>query len=113
MPQVDRFSVSLDTELLAAFDRHIAKRGYENRSEAIRDLIRDLLVASRMQQGDEPAAAILMLVCDHREGEAFKRLRSCLAAEADLVRGSLHMPIDEHRPTARRELQRIQSGADS
>ena len=45
MPQVDRFSVSLDTELLAAFDHHIAGKGYANRSEAVRDMIRDLLLA--------------------------------------------------------------------
>ncbi|MEK7732205.1 MAG: ribbon-helix-helix protein, CopG family, partial [Planctomycetota bacterium] len=51
---VDRFTVSLDTELLAAFDHHIAAKGYENRSEAIRDLIRDLLTATQLQKGGEP-----------------------------------------------------------
>ena len=97
MAQVDRFSVSLDTELLAAFDRHIADRGYQNRSEAIRDLIRDLLVASRLEHSDEPAAAVLTVVCDHREGEAPKRLRACLTANSDLVAGSLSISIDQHR----------------
>ncbi|UCC29663.1 MAG: nickel-responsive transcriptional regulator NikR [Phycisphaerales bacterium] len=97
MAQVDRFSVSLDTELLAAFDRHIADRGYQNRSEAIRDLIRDLLVASRVEHSDEPAAAVLTVVCDHRQGEAPKRLRACLTANSDLVTGSLSIPIDQHR----------------
>ena len=97
MPQVDRFSVSLDTELLAAFDRHIAAKGYENRSEAIRDLIRDLLVSSRLQRGDEPVAAVLTVVCDHEAGETAGRLRACLAEHADLVFGSLHLPVDEGR----------------
>ena len=97
MPQVDRFSVSLDTELLAAFDRHIAGRGYRNRSEAIRDMIRDLLVTSRLQGGDERVAAIVSIVCDHREGEAPRRLRSCLAAHGELVAGSLIIPVDEDR----------------
>lgn len=97
MAQVDRFSVSLDTELLAAFDRHIADRGYQNRSEAIRDLIRDLLVASRMEHSDEPAVAVLTVVCDHRQGEAPKRLRACLTANSDLMTGSLSNPIDQHR----------------
>ncbi len=96
MPQVDRFSVSLDTELLAAFDRHIADRGYENRSEAVRDLIRDLLVTSRVQRGDEPVAAVLTAVCDHREGETGQRVRACLAANAGVVFGSLHLPLNEH-----------------
>ena len=97
MPYVDRFSVSLDTELLAAFDRHIADRGYENRSEAIRDMIRDLLVTTRLQHGNAPAVAILVVVCDHRQTEAPKRLRACLASNVDVVLGSLQIPIDEHR----------------
>ncbi len=97
MPQIDRFTVSLDTELLAAFDRHLAARGYENRSEAIRDMIRDLLVTSRLQQGNEPVAAVLTVVCDHCVGEAAARLRACLNEHADLVHGSLHTPVDEHR----------------
>jgi len=97
MPQVDRFSVSLDTELLAAFDRHIADRGYVNRSEAVRDMIRDLLVSNRLQRGDQAIAAVLSIVCDHQEGETFKRLRSSLVARRELVSGSLSIPIDQHR----------------
>jgi CopG family nickel-responsive transcriptional regulator len=97
MPQVDRFSVSLDTELLAAFDRHICARGYQNRSEAIRDLIRDLLVQTRLQRGDEAVAAFLTLVRNDREGEAHKRLRAALAEHVDMVVGSFHMPVDHHR----------------
>lgn len=97
MPQVDRFSVSLDTELLAAFDRHIAAKGYENRSEAIRDLIRDLLINSRLLQGEEQVAAVLTVVCDHEAGEAAGRLRACLAKHAELVCGSLHLAVDERR----------------
>ena len=97
MPYVDRFSVSLDTELLAAFDRHIADRGYENRSEAIRDMIRDLLVTTRLQQGNDPSAAILVAVCDHRQTEAPKRVRTCLAGNVDVVLGSLQIPVDQHR----------------
>lgn len=97
MAHVDRFSVSLDTELLAAFDRYISQRGYENRSEAVRDLIRDLLSASRIETGEETVAAVLMAVCDHREGEVSKKLRGCITDHRELVMGSMHFPIDEHR----------------
>jgi len=97
MLHIDRFSVSLDTELLAAFDRHIASKGYQNRSEAIRDLIRDLLVTSRRLEGDEPITAILTIVCDHRVGESTARLRACLAAHADIVLGSVYVNVDDHR----------------
>ena len=97
MPQVDRFSVSLDTELLAAFDLHIAAKGYENRSEAIRDMIRDLLVGSRLHQRDQPVTAVLTVVCDHGVGEAAARLRACLTEHAHLVCGSLHAAVDDQR----------------
>ena len=97
MPHVDRFSVSLDTELLAAFDRHLLAHGYENRSEAVRDMIRDLLVSSRLEQGDEPVVGILSAVCDYRMVGTAKRIRSRLLTEADVVLGSLHLALDEHR----------------
>jgi len=96
MPTVDRFTVSLDTELLAAYDRFIAGRGYENRSEAVRDMIRDLLVADRLTTGREEVAAFLTFVCDHRVGDAFKRVRGLLRANAGMVSGWLNLPIDDH-----------------
>lgn len=99
MPQIDRFTVSLDTELLAAFDTYIADRGYDNRSEAVRDMIRDMLVTDRAPGGVTPVVAVLTLVCNHGAGEVAKRLRACLAENADLVFGSLHVPVDEDRDT--------------
>ena len=97
MAQVDRFSVSLDTELLAAFDRHIAQKGYENRSEAVRDMIRDLLIAGRPPRGDEPVAALLTVVVDHRESETAARLRSHLASRAEVVQSAMQTGVDADR----------------
>ena len=97
MPPVDRFTVSLDTELLAAFDGHIAAKGYDNRSEAIRDLIRDVLAATRLQKGGESVVAFLTVVCDHRVGDAAKRVRACLQEGSHLVLGTLTAAIDSHR----------------
>lgn len=97
MPHIDRFSVSLDTELLAAFDTHIAARGYGNRSEAVRDMIRDLLVGSRLSANDEVVAAVLTAVCDHRETELANRLNDCLSKSDGLVVGRWHVPIDANR----------------
>lgn len=116
MAQIDRFSVSLDTELLAAFDRHIVDRGYRNRSEAVRDMIRDLLADARLKRGSEPAAAILTLVCDYGEGDVTKRLRACLGDHAEAVSGFWHMPLDKHRDFAAIGFQgpseRIQAAAN-
>ena len=96
MPYLDRFSVSLDTELLAAFDVHIARRGYENRSEAIRDLIRGQLTTVKLQQDDREVAAVLALVCD-LGGEAATRLRKLLVDQGGSVRASMCVMLDEDR----------------
>ena len=97
MSFVDRFTVSLDTELLAAFDRHIADRGYSNRSEAIRDMIRDLLVDAQLQQGDQPAVGILVAVCDRRDSDTGKVLHTMLSKDPDLYHGAFHIPADKGR----------------
>ncbi len=97
MPHVDRFTVSLDTELLAAFDAHLAQRGYENRSEAIRDLIRDLLLEPRLADRDAPAAAVVTVVCDQGVSAAYDRLRTALLECGDTVLGALTRPLDERR----------------
>lgn len=92
MPQIDRFSVSLDTELLSAFDHHIAGKGYANRSEAVRDLIRDMLLSDRLPSGDETVVAVQSIVCDHGVGEAGKRLRERIVRAGPLVLGTAHTP---------------------
>ncbi|MCH7872260.1 MAG: ribbon-helix-helix protein, CopG family, partial [Planctomycetes bacterium] len=97
MAQVDRFSVSLDTELLAAFDRHIAQKGYENRSEAVRDLIRDLPIADRVPTGTERIAGLVTVVVDHRETEVSARLRSHLASHAEVVQSVMQTGVDADR----------------
>jgi CopG family nickel-responsive transcriptional regulator len=97
MSFVDRFTVSLDTELLAAFDRHIANRGYSNRSEAIRDLIRDLLVDTQLQEGDHPAVGVLVATCDQREPDTHKPLYTILSKDPSLYNGAFHIPADEDR----------------
>lgn len=97
MPQVDRFSVSLDTELLAAFDHHIAGRGYVNRSEAIRDMIRDLLLAERRRVGDVEVVGVLSGVCDHGAGSAQASLRDLLTRNSEHIVSQLGVPLDAGR----------------
>ncbi len=97
MPPSDRFTVSLDTELLAAFDHLLAKQGYENRSEAIRDLIRDLLLGPRLAEGHEPIAAVVTVVCQHDVATAHAQLRALLLESGDRVLGFLTHPLDTHR----------------
>lgn len=97
MSQVDRFTVSLDTELLAAFDRHISDKGYDNRSEAIRDLIRDLLIDTKLQKDDLPVSAVLTVVCDQETTDLTGRLRDALGEADALVRATMNFRIDQQR----------------
>ncbi len=80
MAQTDRFSVSLDTELLAAFDSYILAKRYDNRSEAIRDLIRDALLAGHTYGDDVRVSGVLSFLWDRRVEVDARRLRDCLVA---------------------------------
>ena len=64
MSQLSRTGVSLDEDLLKEFDRLIAKRGYQNRSEAFRDLIREALL-TEIVDSNRPVVGTLTLVYDH------------------------------------------------
>ena len=95
MSTVSRFGVSLEEDLLAAFDLSIGGQGYQNRSEAIRDLIRDHLIQKRIGQGATDVIGVVTLVYDHR----VHRLSDILADlqhKAEAVNASLHIHLDEH-----------------
>jgi CopG family nickel-responsive transcriptional regulator len=64
MSKLIRFGVSLPDDLLEHFDTEIAQKGYQNRSEALRDLIRDFLVRRDLDK-DEKIVGVLSLIYDH------------------------------------------------
>ena len=66
MSNTVRFGVSLDKELLEKFDRLVEQRDYSNRSEALRDLIREELVKKEWQEGKEVAGAITLIYDHHK-----------------------------------------------
>ncbi len=68
MSDIRRFTVSLSGDLLDRFDQQIAGEGYDNRSKAVADLIRSTLVDQQWQQGEEVAAAIILVYDHHHTG---------------------------------------------
>lgn len=60
-----RFGVSMNPELLRRFDEVISRKGYTNRSEALRDIIRNVLVEEEWRSGDNEVAGTITLVYDH------------------------------------------------
>ena len=95
---LERIGVSLEEELLTRFDELIAERGYENRSEAIRDLIRDALVQRAWSQSDarEERVAVATLVYDHDSSSLAQKLAHIQHENHKAVVSALHVHMDEH-----------------
>ena len=94
MNKTVRFGVSLKEELLNKFDNFIMERAYPNRSEAIRDLIRENLVKKEWAKGKEVAGAIT-LVYDHHRRDLVNKLTDIQHDFHDLIVSSQHIHLDE------------------
>lgn len=95
MSDLSRFGVSAEDELLASFDRLVADRGYATRSEALRDLMRDALIQSRIEGQQEGADALgsLTLVYDHHAHGLAERMAELQHDHHALVVSVLHVHI--------------------
>ena len=96
MAGITRFGVSLDERLLMKFDRLNERKGYSNRSEAIRDLIRDSLVREQWELGDSDGVGTLTLVYDHETRELEERLTELQHAHFKAIVSTLHVHLDQH-----------------
>lgn len=96
MPKVIRFGVSLEDDLLRSFDRSIAEMGYANRSEAIRDLIRDHLIQKKVSKGEGEVVGVVSLLYDHRTHRLGDILAEMQHKAQVAVNASLHIHLDAH-----------------
>ena len=96
MSSVTRFGVSLDENLLAQFDRVIARKGYTNRSEAIRDLIRNSLVREQWELGADQVVGTLTLVYNHNVRDLSDKLTDLQHAHYKAIVSTLHVHLDPH-----------------
>ena len=99
MPElsVERFTISLDEDLARAFDALIAARGYSNRSEAVRDILRAQIEASRLAAdggGSLHCIANLSYVYNHHERELAERVTHAQHEHHDLCVATLHAHLD-------------------
>lgn len=95
MAHVIRFGVSLEKELLDHFDRRLKAKSYTNRSEAIRDLIREDLVEVEWQEDKEVAGAIT-LVYDHHKRDLLNRLMDVQHDHHTNILSTSHIHLDHH-----------------
>jgi CopG family nickel-responsive transcriptional regulator len=97
MGQLVRFGVAMDSELLGRFDALVARRGSAvNRSEAVRDLVRDALVESEWESSDEEIVATVTMVFDHHASDLSEKLDALQHQHYDKIVSAMHVHLDPH-----------------
>jgi len=95
MSSLIRTGISLDRELLERFDRMIEQKGYSNRSEAIRDIVRDHFVEEDVVS-NKAVVATLTLVYDHHQPKLSEQLIEAQHNYKGQVLASTHVHLDHH-----------------
>ena len=91
---LSRIGIALDSELLDRFDRSIERRGYTNRSEAFRDLIRDRLVTELTAAPGSIVVGTVTLIYDHHASGITEKLTELQHAHHELVVSTSHAHLD-------------------
>ena len=96
MEDLVRFGVSMDSRLLKQFDKYIKEKGYVNRSEAIRDLIRNNLVEKEWKIGTEETVGTITLIYNHHKRELPETLTNIQHKYHASMVSTLHVHLDSH-----------------
>jgi CopG family nickel-responsive transcriptional regulator len=91
---MERIAISLEKKLLDQFDRLMAGKGYSNRSEAVRDLIREKLVEREWAAPAGETVATVLLVYEHDTMELSQKLASLEHKEYRRIVAGLHIHMD-------------------
>jgi len=95
---MQRVTVTLDDDLMAELDRVMSERGYQNRSEAIRDLARAGLKQARVEAGDMArCVGVLSYTYDHKARDLARRLTNTFHDHHDISVASMHVHLDHNR----------------
>jgi CopG family nickel-responsive transcriptional regulator len=89
-----RFGVSMESDLLGTFDKLIDKRGYTNRSEAIRDFVREKIVQEEIHDPNSQAFGVLTFVYDHHVRDLERKLTDFQHDHFKSVVATSHVHID-------------------
>lgn len=112
---MERFSISMEEDLLKKFDGHLSSHGYSNRSEAVRDLVRKALVDEEWQKGEE-VVGVITLVFDHHQRQLQDKLTELQHGYHCLIVSSTHVHLDHDNCLeviiARGEASRVRRLAD-
>jgi len=89
-----RIGVAIDADLLDKFDRRIERRGYTNRSEAFRDMIREDLIEEHAEAPSKPVVGTLTLIYDHHVRMLNEKLTDMQHEHHSAIVSSLHVHLD-------------------
>ncbi len=95
MSEITRFGISMDGKLLVQFDALMARKGYANRSEAIRDLVRNALVEEQWARGDEETVGTVTIVYNHHVRDLADKLTEQQHINHDAIVSALHVHLDQ------------------
>lgn len=95
MSDLVRMSLSIEQSLFSRLEEMVEKSGYSNRSEFVRDMIRDTLV-KREWQGNETALGTISLIYDHHQRELSAKLTHIQHHHAAQVLATTHVHLDNH-----------------
>ena len=96
MDNMQRVGISIEDELLKQFDEFIEKQEYANRSEAVRDLIRDKLMVEKLAQPKTRAIAAIFVVYDHHSTRLTQKLTELQHSQLLKTISSMHIHIGHH-----------------
>jgi CopG family nickel-responsive transcriptional regulator len=91
-----RFGVSMEESLLKEFDALCSSKSYANRSEAIRDMVRDLLVEEELQREEAEGVGTVTIVYNHHQRELEGKLTEFQHHHLHAIVSSLHVHLDRH-----------------
>jgi len=96
MSELERLSITIPKGLSTAFDKRNARKKYASRSEAIRDLIRDVLVKEEWADPKAQVAATVTLVYDHHTRTLTDRITELQHDHGETIVSALHVHLDHH-----------------
>jgi CopG family transcriptional regulator, nickel-responsive regulator len=96
MAELCRIGVAISSDLLESFDALIEQRGYENRSEAFRDMIRNELVQQHWESADEEVFGTVTLVYDHHVRSLPEKLTELQHQYHEAIMSTVHVHLDHH-----------------
>ena len=96
MENIIRKGIAFNPDQLKKFDKLISKKGYANRSEAIRDLIRVELISDEVKRPEKKSNGTLTVVYNHHEHHVQHELTHFQHHQGDLIKSTLHVHMDKN-----------------